>query len=676
MIARVGQPEVTSLMVSTRSVRRFAGTYSNLRAGRARSAGNRPGPARRARAAAALLGGVLACTALAALSPAPAAASWPGGNVGITGHGYGHGRGMGQWGAFGYATNYSWTYTQIVSHYYGGTTLATRNLGTLSVDLTDYDGQNQVVVTSGSPFTAGGVAIPAGGAALLRYVSANAYRLYTSAGCGKPWSAPKDVTSGAIRSSVTPGALSTLLSICSGGSTYTYRGSLSLVYGGGMTRVVNLVGMEDYLRGVVPRESPAYWGDAAGGKGMAALQAQAVAARSYAAAQNRYSWAKTCDTQTCQVYGGAGKDGVVTEDPRTNTAVSTTAGKVLTNSSGSVVSAEFSSSSGGWTAGGTFPAVQDLGDTVSPNHNWSTSIPATTISNAFGVGTLQSISTVGNRLGADGGRVLTAEVKGSTRTVTVTGNQFRTALGLKSDWFVVARPISAPTLYLTNSLTSPTTDVVSRFGIAGDRPFACDFDGNGSDTVGVYRSSTATFYYRNSFASGSTVFKVRLGNAGDRAVCGDWDGNGTDTIGVYRGSNSTFYLFNTNAPTSTSPVTRVVLGGAGAVPLAGDWNGNKTATPGVYDPKTATFSLVNSLAAGATVLRYQFGSAGGAPVAGDWDGNGADSYGVYQGARFAVANTLGGPVSVYTRFGIVGDRPFAGDWNNDGKDTVGIGRDY
>ena len=629
-------------------------------------------------ATAAVLGGVLAFATLAAVPPASSAASWPDGKVGITGHGYGHGRGMGQYGAFGYATIYGWTYTKILAHYYGGTTLATRSLGALSVDLTAYAGKNQVVVTSGSPFTAGGVAIPAGGAALLRYVATNSYNLYTSAGCGKPWSAAKPVTSGVIRSTVTPGALSTMLSICSGTSTRTYRGSLSLVYGGGMTRVVNLVGMDDYLRGVVPRESPASWGDASGGKGMAALQSQAVAARSYAAAQNRYSWAKTCDTQTCQVYGGAAENGVSTEDSRTNTAVTSTAGKVLTNSSGTIMSAEFSSSTGGWTAGGTFPAVQDLGDTASPNHNWSTSIPASTISQAFGVGTLQSITTTGNGLGADGGRVLSAQVKGSTRTVTVTGNEFRSALGLKSDWFVVAKPISAPTLYLTNSLTSPTTAVVSPFGIKGDRPVACDFNGDGFDTVGVLRSSTATFYYRNSFAAGTTVYRVALGHPGDLPVCGDWDGNGTDTIGVYRGSNSTFYLFNTNSPPATSPAIQVVLGGAGVLPVSGDWNGNKADTPGVYDPKTATFTLVNSLAAGATKLRYVFGPVmtGTRPVAGDWDGNGADSYGVYQVARFAMTNTLGGPVSSYTKFGIVGDRPFAGDWNHDGKDTVGIGRDY
>ncbi|MEO7261656.1 MAG: SpoIID/LytB domain-containing protein [Jatrophihabitantaceae bacterium] len=631
---------------------------------------------RRSRAVAAVLGGVLACGTLAVVSPAPAAASWPNDQVGITGHGHGHGRGMGQWGAFGYATNYSWTYTQILAHFYGGATLATRSLGVLSVDLSAFSGKNQVVVTSGSAFTVGGVAIPAGSAALLRYVSTNSYQLATSAGCGKPWSATRTVTTGAIKSSVPASSLSAMLTICSGSSTRTYRGSLSLVYAEGANRLVNLVAMDDYLRGVVPRESPAYWGDVNGGKGMAALQSQAVAARSYSAAQNRYSWAKTCDTESCQVYGGAALDGVLIEDSRTNTAISSTAGKVLTNSSGAIMSAEFSASTGGWTAGGAFPAVQDLGDTAAPNHNWSTSIAASTIGNAFGVGTLQSISTTRNGLGADGGRVLSAVIKGSTRSVTVTGNQFRTTFGLKSDWFVVAKPLTAPTLYLTNSLSSPATAIARAFGIKGDQPFACDFNADGVDSAGVYRSSTATFYYRDTFAADAPLHQIRLGAPGDRPVCGDWDGNGSDTVGVYRGSNSMFYLLNTNNRVASSPLTQVLLGGAGAVPVAGDWNGDKAATPGVYDPKTATFYLVNTLAPGSPRLRYGFGVPGNVPVAGDWDGNGSDSYGVYQGSRFAVVNTLGRPVVSYTSYGLAGDRPLAGDWNHDGKDTVGVGRDY
>ena len=39
----------------------------------------------------------------------------------ITGRGYGHGRGLGQWGAYGYATQLGWSYRQILEHFYGGT---------------------------------------------------------------------------------------------------------------------------------------------------------------------------------------------------------------------------------------------------------------------------------------------------------------------------------------------------------------------------------------------------------------------------------------------------------------------------------------------------------------------------------------------------------------------------
>jgi hypothetical protein len=113
---------------------------------------------------------------------------------------------------------------------------------------------------------------------------------------------------------------------------------------------------------VVPRESPASWADQGGGAGLNALKAQAVAARSYAWAENRNPpLYKTCDTTACQVYGGAGLNGVRIEDARTDKAIADTAGEVrLLN--GSVARTEFSSSTGGWTAGGTFPAVEDTGD--------------------------------------------------------------------------------------------------------------------------------------------------------------------------------------------------------------------------------------------------------------------------------------------------------------------------
>ncbi|MFL6162193.1 MAG: SpoIID/LytB domain-containing protein [Jatrophihabitantaceae bacterium] len=632
----------------------------------------------RTRLAAALAAAALIPAGLTGMLVAAApAGAWASSTVDLAGHGNGHGRGMGQWGAFGYATNYSWSYSQILSHYYGGTAVQSVVPPAMTVDLTALTGHSTVWVSSGAAFTAGGVAVPANGSARIM-LSGTTFTVQTnSAGCGQPLAAARAATNGLFRSSVaTPSSVAQLLTVCDTGRAY--RGTLTLLSGAGMNRVVNTLGMDDYLRGVVPRESPASWGDAAGGKGMAALQAQAVAARSYAQASNRSAWAKICDTQSCQVYGGAALNGSSIEDARTDTAISSTTAKVLT-AGGSVVSAEFSASTGGWTAGGTFPAVQDLGDTVAPDHDWTASIPASTVGNAFGVGILQSITVTRNGLGADGGRVLTAKVTGTSGSTTVSGAEFRSTLGLKSDWFSVHNPI-VPSLLFTNSLSQPAIDIAQPFGVPGDIPLACDFNGDGTDTGAVYRPSTATFYIRDSFAAGSTYYTVLLGGRNFLPVCGDWDGDGTDTVGAYDPATARFYLINTNNRTASTPVLTLLLGGRNFLPVAGDWNGDHRATPGVFDPATARFYLIDSLAPGAPRSSYRFGQPANRPVAGDWNGDGKDTIGVYQGTRFALTNVLAssyasGQIS-YVAFGLSPDRPIAGDWNHDQSDTVGVGRSY
>jgi SpoIID/LytB domain protein len=176
-----------------------------------------------------------------------------------------------------------------------------------------------------------------------------------------------------------------------------------------------------------------------------------VAARSYAWAENRKPpLYKTCDTTACQVYGGAGLNGVRIEDTRSDAAVAATAGEVRIKA-GEVARTEFSSSTGGWTAGGTFTAVEDTGDDVSsnPNHNWEVDVPVATIETAFPeIGTLKSIVvTKRNGLGADGGRVTEVKLRGSTASATVTGNDVRSKLGLKSDWFsIVAEQVGVARL--------------------------------------------------------------------------------------------------------------------------------------------------------------------------------------------------------------------------------------
>ncbi len=352
--------------------------------------------------------------------------------IAITGHGYGHGRGLSQWGSYGYATEYDWDYAQILAHYYSNTAAGYIGDPWISVRLSALDNIAPELVSSAA-YTVGPYQVGGGQSAQLSRNSNGTWQLTTRSGCGGSVTGSFSVSDPVMRPYRYSEVIGDMLTTC-GSERRTYRGHIGVVWDGGI-RVINYLTVQHYLRGVVPRESPASWGSADGGRGMQALMAQSVAARSYAWAENRTWYAKTCDTTSCQVYGGAALDGRFIEDPQTDDAVNATYGQVRLLG-GAVARTEFSSSSGGFTAGGTFPAVRDDGDTASPYHNWSTTVLTSSVESAFGVGQLQElIVTSRNGLGADGGRVLAVRVSGTSRSVVVSGDQFRSSLGLRSDWF-------------------------------------------------------------------------------------------------------------------------------------------------------------------------------------------------------------------------------------------------
>ncbi|MGY1821260.1 SpoIID/LytB domain-containing protein [Geodermatophilus sp. SYSU D00079] len=629
--------------------------------------------------AAAVAGAALVSAAVLG-APAPAAQAAITGDVQFTGHGWGHGRGLGQWGAYGYAINSGWPFWLILQHYYGGTVQGTQPNTVITVNLNGQDGKD-LLVTSGRDFTVGGVPVSAGSAARVQARADGSFVLTTSHGCAQPGVWTTTIPNSRVASTVQPGNdLSAMLSVCTAAGTTQYRGELSVVWAANAQHTVNTIWMEDYLRGVVPRESPASWGDGGGGKGIEALKAQAVAARSYAYAEGRSAYAKTCDTTSCQVYLGAGQNGTkALEDPRTDAAIAATAGIVLRNGAGAIVRAEFSSSTGGHTAGGAFPAIADDGDVVSPHHDWTQAVPATTIANAFGVGTLTDVRvTKRNGLGADGGRVLEVQVVGTTGSVTATGSTMRTRLGLKSDWFVVGGPPSGgggtggpavPTLFQGAGNTSGAAAKAVPFGQPGDVPVACDWDGDGVDTPGVYRSGT--FYLASKPGTGTADLVFGFGQAGDQPVCGDWDGNGRDSVGVYR--NGTVYL--RNSTTTGVADGQYFFGAPGDTLVAGDWNGDGFDTVGVWRP--GAFYLTQSNVQPATHVVLAYGAAGDLPAVGDWDGNGSDTVGVHRAGRFLLrnANTAGG-AQLTVAFGDPGDRPLPGRWSDRGGSVVGVSRGY
>jgi len=397
----------------------------------------------------ALVGAVSVAASLVAsqLTGVAPASAWPSSTVQLQGHGWGHGRGLSQYGSLGYALD-GWDYTTILDHYYGGTAMgSTPNLA-INVRFTNGDGQD-LIVTSATNYAVAGHAVGGGTAALVHRTASNTFEVFTGPSCGGPWTS-SFTTTGKVIATPNNGSqpvsnpnLSQMLQRCASDGTRGYRGNVSITDDSGTTHSWSELLLEDYLRGVVPRESPASWGDSGGGAGMNALRAQAVAARSYVASPGGVNPVSTCDSTACQVYGGAFLNGTLIEDSRTNTAIDGTAGKVRVftggSKSGQVAKTEFSSSSGGYTAGGDFPAVVDDGDATgsNPNHTWSASVDVSAIQSAYpSIGTLQSLTITGrNGLGDYGGRVTTISIIGTNGSVSDSGAGFRSKLGLKSDWF-------------------------------------------------------------------------------------------------------------------------------------------------------------------------------------------------------------------------------------------------
>jgi SpoIID/LytB domain protein len=367
----------------------------------------------------------------------------------FTGHGWGHGRGMGQYGALGYAVDHGWGWEQILNHFYGGTTLGDAGNPEMTVELLGLNGKPLVVV--GPSIVVNGVAV--GGTSARITIERGTH-------CAGPWTpVAGDFRTGATRVTTPNGknpaaGVGDLIRVCEASGERAYRGELSVVWHAGAQMTINHLTTESYLRGVVPRESPASWGNLGNRAGMHALRAQAVAARSYALASSRSSGARTCDTTSCQVYKGAaifGPGGQLIENleaANTDQAIAETAGKVRKLPGGSIARTEFSSSTGGHTAGGTFAAVPDEGDDYAgnPNHTWTTTMTTAEIASKLGVpGPLQDLKvTARNGMGDWGGRVIEiqyTDANGRTGTIgnrsnpITGGEQVRTRLGLKSDWF-------------------------------------------------------------------------------------------------------------------------------------------------------------------------------------------------------------------------------------------------
>jgi SpoIID/LytB domain protein len=365
---------------------------------------------KRTSAIAAALGAAAVCALLVAPA-AQAKGRWV-----IKGAGFGHGIGMSQYGAYGYA-KHGTGYKAILKHYYSGTEI----------------GQ--------APSPGASIRV------LLRPYQSSVRFRGASAACGVRLSKKKAYTARRKGSKVALfnkrgarlGACRTLSA--TGGASVkligkgAYRGALEVRASSvpGKLNAINAVGLEDYVKGVIAKESPSSWP-------LDALRAQAVAARSYALSTKvgGKGFDQYDDTRS-QVYGG-----VAAETARTTKAANGTAGEVVLYN-GKVAQTFFMSTSGGHTEnnensflGGTplpyLRGVPDPHDDASPYHRWTRKLSASQMQAELGSlvrGRLKRIVVVKRGVSP---RIVKAKLVGSRGTTKASGPTLRAHLGLPDTW--------------------------------------------------------------------------------------------------------------------------------------------------------------------------------------------------------------------------------------------------
>jgi stage II sporulation protein D len=352
--------------------------------------------------------------------PVAADASWK-----VEGRGFGHGVGLSQYGALGFA-KHGKSYRQILDHYYSRTSVGRLGGGSGGggTQAASRAKERSVRILLGS--RSGAVGFSGAKRACGRRISPGKRYELAPAGSGiELRRGSKRVTGCGDEGRASGGAVR----IDGFGA---YRGSLVARASGGETLVINQLGIDAYVKGVVPNEVPASWP-------AQALRAQAVVARSYGVATERSGPFDHYDDTRSQVYGGR-----ASETKATSKAVEATAREVVKFRGKAAITYYFSTSGGrtedaqyGFSGGNSIPylkSVKDPHDDVSPVHRWretfSDSQMESRLRGLFS-GNLRRIEVL--KTGRSP-RIVRARLVGSSASRTVSGDTLRSRLGLRSTW--------------------------------------------------------------------------------------------------------------------------------------------------------------------------------------------------------------------------------------------------
>jgi SpoIID/LytB domain protein len=562
-------------------------------------------------------------TVPARAAAAPQTFSWPStGSLSIVGHGNGHGHGLSQYGAYGAALR-GLDAAHILAFYYPGTAAATLTEPALRVWITAAPAPLEVAPRSGlrAATADGTVTLPTtlASATVTRWRAVRAAAgTYVQGLTGSTWRTfvigGKSAHAGTVEF-----AGAGTVRVVLGSTLREYRGSVRAVPTGASPgqRTVVVTSLPDYLRSVVPSEMPAGWS-------AAALQAQAVAARTYALYDRAHEPAgsayDTCDSTSCQVFSGAAEytlGGSLLrsfEATSSDTAVTATRGQVRLYSS-ALAFTQFSASNGGWTADGGQPylrAYPDPYDGVVPStaHTWTDTILTATVQAAYpSIGTLRSVTVLRDGNGEWGGRVTSIVLHGSGGQATVDGDTFRSVTGLRSTWWAPANAgwsgydavlgvhdwngdtrddlitrTPSGELWLYPGAGGAVLGTRQRIG-TGFWAFSAllapgDWNGDGAPDIIGRRTSDGSLWLYPGTGHGGFLAGRRIGTGfwAFSALIGpgDWNGDGHPDLLARRTSDGSLWLYPGDGHGGFLPARQVGTGfwAFSALVGPGDWNGD------------------------------------------------------------------------------------------------------
>ncbi|MFN8076530.1 MAG: SpoIID/LytB domain-containing protein [Kineosporiaceae bacterium] len=628
---------------------------------------------------------------VASTCPAPGGARIPdvalpkAGDFAFMGHGWGHGMGMSQYGAQG-AARLGCSYQTILSTYYRGSHVAGRSmtapvvlallksssrstLQTVSGTATWGYGSARVAQPKGVTWQVKRVAkdahgpagvalldergrqrlrVPVGGTLVAAHTN-NVVRLRSFT--GSRTSASSDLSTRFDQARFAVGASSTTV-------------TEAIVASGGVS------GVEKYLWGLA--EIPASWP-------AAALRAQAVAARSYLASKYS-STAKAyvvSVTTSDQVYGGYKRESTDSAMGLPwHKAVDATRGQVVLTSANQLVTTMYSSSMGGYTEDRSYvygsygisylKAVDDSRwDLASDNpyRSWAVGVSKATLASKLGLSSVTGVSVAARGSSSRlGGVTVTGVKSGKPVTLHLSGSSLRSKLGLKSPGFVVRAIPHTPSPAPSSPSPAPSGQLAS-----GGQAIVGDFDGNGRDDIGWYKSGSVAVR-----TDGGRVLKYRITNApAGTAVVGDFNGDGKDSVAVFAAGGH-WYLRDA----LTTGTARVVQYGlTGDVPVVGNWSGRGRVS-GIGVVRKGAWFLRDSATPGRPQRSFSWGPSTARAVAGDWNGGGPAQPGQRYGStwRFALAGGRSPRVVQSRSFGRPSDAAAVGRWPGQRRDSIVIVR--